>query len=272
MNLFSIDESKCRQDGLCASVCPYGLIAVEPGKTFPAPVAGAADRCINCGHCMAVCPVGALTLEKMASCPPFAPQQLPSFDQLTQLVRGRRSIRCYRQEPVGREVMAKIIDLARYAPTARNSQLLGWLVIDNRDEMQRLTALAIDWMRHLVDQQDPWAAAFGAETLVRAWENGRDVILRGAPGLVVVHAPADYPLAQIDGSIALNTFELGAFALGVGTCWAGLFTMAAKHWPPLREALELPAGHDLCYAMMAGYPQLKYQRLPERRQPPITWR
>jgi len=272
MSLFVIDESKCQQDGLCAAVCPFALIAVEPGKGFPTPVDSAQDRCINCGHCMAVCPVGALTLEKMEQCASFDPQLLPSFEQLSQLVRGRRSIRCYKKEPVERETMGRIIDLARYAPTARNSQLLGWLVIDSREEIKRLTGLAVDWMRHLVTGKDPRAASYGMEALIWAWGNGSDPILRGAPGLVVVHAPADYHLAQVDSSISLNTFELAAFALGVGTCWAGFFTAAAKNWRPLQDALKMPAGHSLCYAMMVGYPKLKYQLLPERKPARIIWR
>ena len=81
-----------------------------------------------------------------------------------------------------------------------------------------------------------------------------------------------YPLAQVDSSNYLNTFELAAFALGLGTCWAGFFTMGAKNWPPLQDALQLPAGHDLCFAMMVGYPKMKYHLLPERKAPQIIWR
>ncbi|MBU4262062.1 MAG: nitroreductase family protein [Proteobacteria bacterium] len=272
MSLFVIDESKCLQDGLCAASCPFALITVEAGKTFPVPVADAGDRCINCGHCMAICPVGALTLEKMEQGASCDSQLLPSFEQVTQLVRGRRSIRCYKKEPVDRETMARIIDLARYAPTARNSQLLGWMVIDSPGEIRHLGGLAVDWMRHMVAENDPRAASYGMETLIRAWESGNDPILRGAPGLVVVHAPADYLLAQVDSSIALNTFELAAFALGVGTCWAGFFTAAARIWTPLQDALQLPAGQAIGYAMMVGYPKLQYQRLPERKSARIIWR
>jgi hypothetical protein len=46
---------------------------------------------------------------------------------------------------------------------------------------------------------------------------------------------------------------------------------AVKNWPPLAEALQLPAGHIMTTALMLGYPRMKYQRLPERRKPKITW-
>lgn len=72
--------------------------------------------------------------------------------------------------------MGLIIDVARYAPTARNSQLLDWLVIDNGAEVRRLAGLAVDWMRRLVAEKDPRAVSYGMETLIRAWENGSDPI------------------------------------------------------------------------------------------------
>lgn len=272
MSIFTIDENKCLQDGLCAMVCPQELIIVELGKTFPVAVDDAADRCINCGHCMAVCPVGALQLKKLTEGPAFDARQLPSLEQLTQLFRGRRSIRRYKKEPVDRALMARIIDLARYAPTARNSQLLGWLVIDSRKELDRLTGHVLDWMGYLVKTNDPWAASMGMPTIIKACEEGRDRILRGAPGLVMVHAPANYGLAQVDATIALNTFELAAFVQGVGSCWAGFFAIAADNWPPLQKALDLPEGHKLAYAMMVGYPKMTYQRMPERNPAQITWR
>jgi nitroreductase len=76
----------------------------------------------------------------------------------------------------------------------------------------------------------------------------------------------------MDSTICLTTFELIAFSQGIGTCWAGFFQMAASSWPPLQEALHLPEGHVLTAAMMAGYPRLRYQLLPQRQETQITWR
>lgn len=272
MDFMAIDETKCKKDGLCAAVCPMGLIELETGETFPAPVEDAQERCILCGHCQAVCPHGALTLEKVRKTAPFEKKHLPTLEQLNQLIRGRRSIRVYRKEPVDRDLMSSLIDLARHAPTARNSQLIGWLVIDDREELKRLTGLVIDWMHHLVDKNDPLAHSYHLAKVIGAWKSGYDPILRGAPGLVVLHGPQDYPLAVVDSSIALTTFELAAFSQGVGTCWAGFFSIAAGSWPPLAEALDLPEGRKLTYAMMVGYPAVQYQRLPERKAPEIIWR
>lgn len=273
MSLIKIDEKRCQKDGLCALVCPYRLIGLEIGKTFPQAVPGGEDRCIRCGHCQAVCPHGALTLHgEEQAWPPFDRRRLPDMDQLTQLVRGRRSIRAYKEKPVARDLLQRCIDLAHFAPTARNSQQIGWLVIDDGRELRRLTEHAFDWMRHLVASGDPLADHYGVPGLLKAWEKGHDGILRQAPGLLVMHGPGAHRLAQMDSTIYLTTFELIAFSQGIGTCWAGFFQLAAQSWPPLQQALALPDGHVLTAAMMVGYPRLQYQRLPPRQPSRITWR
>ncbi len=273
MGLLTIDEDLCEKDGLCAMVCPFRLIGLEVGSSFPRAVPGAEKRCIQCGHCQAVCPQGALVLEGAEQgCPPFEAALLPDLVQLTQLVRGRRSIRAYKEKAVDRELLQRCIDLAHFSPTARNSQQIGWLVIDNKEELRRLTEHAFDWMRHLLDGKDPLAEYYGVQGLIRAWEKGYDGILRHAPGLVVMHGPTGHRLAQMDSTIYLTTFELVAFSQGIGTCWAGFFQIAASSWPPLQEALDLPDGHELTAAMMVGYPRLKYHRLPLRKETQLTWR
>ena len=72
--------------------------------------------------------------------------------------------------------------------------------------------------------------------------------------------------------IALTYLELAATSMGLGCCWAGYFNAAAASFPPLIEALALPEGHQSYGAMMIGFPQYQYQRLPARNEPAITWR
>ena len=273
MSWITINEDRCHKDGLCAMVCPFRLIAIEVDTTFPQPIPGGEERCIRCGHCQAVCPHEALTLQGCEQgLSPFEASQLPDMEQLTQLVRGRRSIRSYKEKKVDPELLRKCIDLAHFAPTARNSQQIGWLVVENPDELRSLTEHVFDWLRNLQDIKDPLAEYYGAQGLLNAWEKGYDGILRNAPGLIVMHGPSEYRLAQMDSTIYLTTFELIAFSQGIGTCWAGFFQIAANSWPPLHKALDLPEGHELTAAMMVGYPRIKYNRLPQRKDTQVTWR
>ncbi len=274
MTLFIINEQKCRKDGICAAVCPFGLITIKHDETFPQPTKNAADICISCGHCSAACPHGALELTAMnnASCPTSEPALLPNQEQLRQLVHGRRSIRTYKKKPVKREKVQNLIDLTRYAPTARNSQMLQWMVIDSVTEIKKLQVHTLEWMKMLVEQKDPAAIAYDFEKVINSSQEGNDPILRNAPTLVFIFAPDIYPYGLIDSCIAMTTFELAASASNIGTCWAGFFMRAVTDWQPLHDSLQLPEGHSLTTAMMVGYPRFRYSRVPKRKQARITWR
>ena len=274
MTLLQIDRERCHQDGICADVCPALIISLDQEHGYPELVDHGAERCIRCGHCVAVCPHGALTHEAMAAedCPAIDRASLPDAGQLAHFLRSRRSVRRYKKEPLDRETLARIIDVARYAPSGHNYQPVQWMVIESPDEVQRLAGMVADWMRHLMAENASMVAAMHMDLLVEAWEKGQDRICRNAPHLIVAHAVQANPTAQAAATIALTYLELAAASMGVGTCWAGFFNVAANFWPPLKEALELPDGHAPFGAMMVGQPQYRYQRLPLRNEPQITWR
>lgn len=268
-----VDQKKCRHDGICTAVCPMSIIEMKGGLE-PNLVAGVEDLCISCGHCVAICPHGALSLDEMKvdDCPPIKPELKITSEQTEQLIRSRRSIRTYRSTAVERDKLARLIDLAHYAPTGTNSQQVQWLVIDSPDQLQAISGMIVDMLRYLIKEGHPLATAYRLQRSVAAWEAGKDPVLRSAPALVIAHAPKAYPLAQVDSTIALSAFDLAAPTVGLGTCWAGFFSMAAAQWPPLQELLALPEGHACFGALMVGYPKYEYHRLPTRKEAVVSWR
>ena len=273
MRHINVDQEKCRHDGICTAICPMSIIEMKDGLT-PQLVAGVEDLCISCGHCVAVCPHGALSLDEMkvAACSPVRAELALGSDQAEQFLRSRRSIRTYSPKAVEREKLARLIDLAHYAPTGTNSQQVQWLVINSREQLHAMGTMIIDMLRNLIKAGHPLAQAYRLERSVAAWEAGKDPVLRGAPALVVAHAPKSYPLAQVDSTIALTFLDLAAPTVGLGACWAGFFMMTAAQSPQLQELLALPEGHVCCGALMIGYPKYAYHRLPTRKEPAISWR
>jgi nitroreductase/NAD-dependent dihydropyrimidine dehydrogenase PreA subunit len=274
MTQINVDQEKCKHDGVCAAVCPMGIIALKDGSTVPGLVAGLEELCIKCGHCVAVCPHGALSLDEMkaADCPPVRADMALGSEQAEQFFRSRRSIRTYRAKAVEREKLARLIDMAHYAPTGSNSQQVQWLVINSREQLHVLAGMIIDMLRHLIKEGHPLTVTYRLERSVEAWEAGIDPVLRGAPALVIAHAPKGYALAQVDCTAALTFLDLAAPTSGLGTCWAGFFMMAAAQWPPLQEALALPDENACFGAMMIGYPKYNFHRLPLRKEATISWR
>jgi nitroreductase/NAD-dependent dihydropyrimidine dehydrogenase PreA subunit len=274
MSLFSIDPEKCKRDGICAAECPAQVIVQADKKAFPAPIENAEEFCINCGHCVAVCPHGALTLSTMPmdDCLPVSKDLLPDAEAVRHFLQARRSIRQYKKKPVPRKILEDLLATARYAPTGSNKQQVHWTVFEDPVQVNHLASLVIDFISLTLPGITDEMSARRMRRITSAWKNGKDRITRGAPHLVVVSSPSELPFAEADCVTALTYLELYAFARGLGTCWAGYFTAAANMHDPLIKALALPAGHSCYGAVMLGYPQYRYVRIPKRNEPLTTWR
>ena len=263
MPSINIDRDKCQRDGICVADCPFSLI-VQDDDGYPQMRAAADRLCISCGHCVAVCPHEALSLKEMspADCAPVRKSLVIDVESAEQFLKSRRSIRTYRTEQVPHERLEKLLDTARWAPSAKNLQPVHWLVIEDPQMVQKLAALTVDWLRETNNYPG----------IVDAWDEGRDMVLRGAPHLAIAHADTNSLKPEVDCTIALTYLELAAHAMGLGTCWAGIFMGAAKAYQPLIAALALPEMHTVFGAMMLGFPKFRYFRIPARDDAKVEWR
>jgi nitroreductase/NAD-dependent dihydropyrimidine dehydrogenase PreA subunit len=273
MGLLFIDETKCKKDGICVRDCPMVVIKQKDGDGFPEIVPGGEDICNSCGHCVSICPQGALSharvpIEKS----PLIEKDLEvSEDQAVQFLRSRRSIRFFEKKPVEREKLKRLIEIARYAPTGGNLQLVEWVVFTDEDKIRTIAERTVEWMRKVLAKA-PASVPPYFPLIVRAWDMGYNSVTWSAPALVVASAPQAAPTGMVDVTLALSYFDLAAPKLGLGTCWAGLVEGGLQASPAVREAVGLPAGHPYHYPMMVGYPKPKYRRTPERKPPKITWK
>jgi nitroreductase/NAD-dependent dihydropyrimidine dehydrogenase PreA subunit len=274
MGLLTVNQELCRRDGICAEVCPVGIIEFKDKDAFPTLIGGGEKLCIRCGHCVAVCPHGAMThaIMKPEECLSINDDWFLRPEQVEQLLRYRRSIRNYKKKQVDREVLTNLIDIAGFAPSGHNFQPVRWLVIYDRDDVWKMTGLVIDWMRHLIKEDSPLVAAMHLDRVVSFYDGGHDPICRNAPHIIVAYAKKDDRTAQTACTIALTYLELAALSYDLGTCWAGYFNAAASFWPPMQQELGLPEGNICFGAMMVGYPKFKYQRMPLRNKTSIMWR
>lgn len=270
MPLLEINKETCTKCGMCAGVCP-GKIILFRENMYPRPVPSANDFCLRCGHCVAVCPTGSITHIDIPveQCPAIDDSLKISLEQCAQLIKGRRSIRRYRDKPVPRDLITRLIDIARFSPTGHNAQEIRWLVVDDPDRLRRFESIGLDWMRDTA-AKSPEMALMLEGVIARIEAGGKDFI-REAPALVIVHAEKNNSIAVIDGSIALAYFDLAANAAGLGCCWAGFFIMAANTFTPMVEAISLPGDRQVYGALMLGYPVYRHCRIPVRNPARITW-
>jgi len=274
MTSMHIDSDLCTRCGICTEVCPPGIIS--PGSAGEPPDI-ATDReafCIRCGHCMVSCPMRALALGFLQDEPePARPAAFPPEpDLIAYYLKNRRSVRHYTREPVPRDTIAAILDVARYAPSGVNQQPVRWLVIHDPGEVHSLAGMTVDWMRHEAGKDHPLLPKPALDGLLAAWDRGGDPICRNAPHLLVATVPEGPGSAFIDGIIAVTYADIAAPAFGVGTCWAGFLSLAVQAWPPLKEALAIPEGYVYSFALMCGFPEFKTYGIPRRNPPKVTWR
>lgn len=270
MGLLTVNKELCAKCGICAEVCPNGIISMsEQG-----PQMRYASACIACGHCAAVCPFGALDHVKA----PLAKQvqvevQYPVINAETAatFLRSRRSIRNYKKDKITKEKILQLLDIARFAPSGCNSQGLSYIVIENRENLQKITEATICWLEEQIKSGAEWAKEFSPVIDIYR-KTGIDVVLRGAPYLLVATAPKGFLLGHDNARFSLEYVELYATALGLGTCWAGFVEMAvAAQYKAVLEAMQMPDGFEFVGAMMLGYPKYTYKRLVDRNPLQVTW-
>jgi nitroreductase len=108
--------------------------------------------------------------------------------------------------------------------------------------------------------------------IIDAWDQGADPVCHNAPGLVIAHGFTENPHVFIDSIIAMTHLDLIAPSFGLGTCWAGFVQIAAGSSPEVTRALCLPEGHTSQSAMLIGYPEHQFRRIPKRDALKVTWR
>lgn len=249
MNPVIIDKDKCVGCGECAKDCVAGCLYVENGKA-----ATKETGCIRCGHCYAVCPAGAVSLEGMKG----GNGELVSMsefdsERLLQAMKSRRSVRRFKSQPVEKEKLDMILEAGRYCPTASNSQDVAFTILGSKqDELEKICVKLFSKGKKLASPVYPGAANM---------EIDDSFFFKGAPLVIVVSAKSTG-----NANLASSYMELMAESLGLGVLYSGFFVICTKLSGRVRKALQLPKGHEAKTCMVIGYPDVKYHRIPDRKE------
>jgi nitroreductase/ferredoxin len=262
---FIINESRCTRCGTCAQDCPVRIIQ-QVGREIPRIQPEAESQCLQCQHCLAICPTGALSIlgRNPEDSLRVTPEQLPTGEQMINLVRSRRSIRRYKDENVAPVLIGKMLGALANSPTAVNRRELTFTVIGDKDRMQKIREKVLATVAEaLKSGRIPGQVAYLQAAVPAYYEHQADIIFRGAPHALIISAPLDAPCPQEDISLALAYFELMAQSHGLGTVWWGMLSILLSTLPELRPLFEIPEKHRY-YAMLFGVPGVRYPRCVQR--------
>ncbi len=269
---FVVDRDLCVRCGNCVATCNRGVLA-DDGEGGPRVPAEFETLCNFCGHCSAVCPAGAIVSpgcggERAMPLPAGAPVD---FAAAGRFILSCRSIRRYTEEPVGRDDILELLDIARRAPSGGNAQTLRWMVLRGEDKARRFTALNMEWFDTVVRRDPELSRRYNVDRLMARYENGHDPILRGASCAVFALTDKKMPWGPVDAAVAMTYFCLAAHAKNIGSCWCGFGMLAAASYPPLREFLGLDGDAVVEAMAFFGHPAVEYHAVPPRKPLKISW-
>jgi len=173
-------------------------------------------------------------------------------------LKGRRSISKYLQKSIPNVVLRRVLDAARWAPSAHNAQPWRFIVIHDLTVKRKLAeAMAGEWNKDLLKNEVP---SDEREHLIKASVE----TFTSPPALIVAcltmedmdkypdkrRRKAEYLMGVQSVAAAIQNILLAAYAEGLGTCWfcAPLFCQET-----VKEVLRLPKNVEPQALITIGY-------------------
>jgi nitroreductase len=145
--------------------------------------------------------------------------------EIYKAVKKRYSCRSYLDKPIEKDKLQRIMDAARFAPSARNGQ---------------------DWRFVIVTDKAVKARLLDGGTSQKFLANSAIVVGCSVNGGTM---SCGQPVAAIDVAIAMEHIALAATCEDLATCWIGSFSPE-----PVRQVLGIPANVVVVELMALGYP------------------
>lgn len=143
-----------------------------------------------------------------------------NHEPLMEVIKERRSVRRYKKESVSMDKLMLLVEAARWAPSAGNSQPWEFLLINDEDVVGSLRTVSPGWLFE-------------------------------APALIVmcINKKRETDWSYFDAGAAMENMLLFAHSLGLGCCPIGSFLVQT-----IMEFLELPEHLKPILLITVGYP------------------
>ena len=128
----------------------------------------------------------------------------------------RRSTRKYLDKEVSQELLEKIIETGRYAPSGGNSQSNHFLVIQNKQIIAHLVKMVEKAFSQMEITENMYRSL---QNSINLSKKGGYVFCYNAPVLIIVANKKDYGNNQADCALALENMMLEANELDLGSCY-----------------------------------------------------
>lgn len=167
-------------------------------------------------------------------------------------IKTRRSVRKFSEQEISNEVLSEIVDLARFSPSWKNSQIVRYHVVKNPEVKEKIAhncVLDFTFNEKTIDRCNALAIV-SVKTKICGYES--DGTFSTSQG--------DH-WENFDAGIATQTFCLAAHSKGVGSVILGIFDENL-----IREYISLPDDERVIALIALGYPLEPAKGAPPRKE------
>lgn len=175
--------------------------------------------------------------------------------EVLEAIKTRRSVRHYKDTPVSDEILNKVLEAARWAPSWANTQCTKYIVVKDTETKLKLS--------ETVNKGNPATEALknAPIVIVACAELNKSGYYKGQP----VTDKGDWYM--FDVGIAMENLALAAHALGLGTVHVGYIPDSKK----IAEILDVPAGIVPVEMTPLGYPAGEVKAPPRKELSEIVF-
>lgn len=191
-----------------------------------------------------------------------------------ELITTRRSTRRFRSEPVGKELLEKLVEAGRYAPSGGNSQSTHFFVITDRNVLDELAEIAEAAFAEMELYEGIYPSL--ASSIMQSKKGGYRFHY-DCPALIVLANQKDYGNNIADCACALENMMILGNEIDLGTCWINQLKWLNED-PKILEVFRkygLSDNERIYGALAVGYANTE-DGLPSRtplprKGNPVTW-
>lgn len=146
--------------------------------------------------------------------------------EILDLIKSRRSVRSYLPKKVSPELIEKILEAGRWAPSGLNNQPWRFIVITSEEQKNQIKNFTTD--SHIIEKAPCLIVVFLDKK--SSYNRTKDLMAIGA---------------------CIQNMLLESHSLGLGTCWLGEILNRREE---VEKALEVEKRYEMVAVVCVGYP------------------
>jgi nitroreductase len=218
------------------------------------------------------------------------------WTETEKVIFERRSVRWYKPNQVPENLIRRILETGRYAPSAGNSQPWKFIVIRDKEILEEMESdfqktckifrFFLEWRERGLIGKIAW---LNSQAMIRILPKelhpipfefimlggkGNFRLFHGAPTVIMIlKDKRGVSNPDLDCGICGQNMVLAAHSLGLSTCWVGFVTALMKS--PYRfkwlKRLNIKYPYDLVEGIAIGYARGNPNKMVERELHEVTW-